>query len=131
MPIPWRHGGREGVPTCIACHDLKDRAMLNDWTREQSAAMEAGVGVTACLIGGLWENAWRDPFSEPFDLRVTRDAALKAIQECTTAEARIFAARTVCFVLDFDKEYRDMGCADGASLWPRNVGPADSTERTP
>jgi len=34
FPIPARHGGKETVPCCIACHDMKDRYLLQSWPSE-------------------------------------------------------------------------------------------------
>lgn len=31
FPKPKRHGGEETIPTCISCHDMKDRFCLEDW----------------------------------------------------------------------------------------------------
>ena len=31
FPIPGRHGGEVTVPSCINCHDLKDRTALKNW----------------------------------------------------------------------------------------------------
>lgn len=31
FPIPGRHGGEVTVPTCLNCHDLKDRIALKNW----------------------------------------------------------------------------------------------------
>jgi hypothetical protein len=30
-PIPKRHNGQDMVDACLACHDMKDRTLLNDW----------------------------------------------------------------------------------------------------
>lgn len=37
-PIPKRAGGTEVVPTCLVCHDLKDRIPLHYWDRSASKA---------------------------------------------------------------------------------------------
>ncbi len=34
MPIPKRNGGTHTVPTCVPCHDLKDRFPLDQWPLE-------------------------------------------------------------------------------------------------
>ncbi len=34
MPVPARHDGEETVPTCLNCHDLKDRLTLSNWAPE-------------------------------------------------------------------------------------------------
>lgn len=31
FPLPKRAGGEATVPTCLNCHDLKDRMLLRDW----------------------------------------------------------------------------------------------------
>lgn len=33
-PIPQRHGGIDTVPSCVNCHNLKDRLPLNNWPAE-------------------------------------------------------------------------------------------------
>lgn len=117
FPIPHRHGGREVVPACIACHDLKDRSDLFNWTEPQLRAVEYGVSSRTLFVGAMGAGVFEDPLSEPFDLRLTRDQALRVVQGCTTAEARVWAARLVCFMLDFDKDYRDAGIADGSRVY--------------
>lgn len=44
FPIPVRAGGEATVPTCLNCHDLKDRVPLADWSSElvEQAVAEAG-----------------------------------------------------------------------------------------
>lgn len=80
---PWRHGRcRAGTAT---------------------PAVDAVAGVAspaAAAAGGqLLLDIVADP-SEPFDLALDRDEALRIIQGCTTYEARIFSARLICVVLD-------------------------------
>lgn len=43
-PIPVRVGGVETVPTCLGCHDLKDRIPLANWPAQvlDQAMGEAG-----------------------------------------------------------------------------------------
>ncbi len=60
----------------------------------------AGMSSPALLLSAMFLDIVRDPFSEPYDLSVDRDQALALIQRCTTCEARIYAARIVCLVLD-------------------------------
>lgn len=31
FPIPQRYGGKDIVPSCISCHDMKDRFLIGDW----------------------------------------------------------------------------------------------------
>lgn len=33
-PIPDRHGGKDVIPACIICHDMKDRIPLDEWPNE-------------------------------------------------------------------------------------------------
>lgn len=101
MPIPWRHGGRETVPACNLCHSLKDRRRaLHAWPPASQRAAAAGMSWSALLLSSMLLDITRDPFSEPYDLNLERDQALALIQRCTTCEARIYAARLVCLVLD-------------------------------
>jgi len=46
-PVPRRAGGSRVVPTCLPCHDLKDRITLGNWY------VEAGFGAWNELIKGL------------------------------------------------------------------------------
>ncbi len=101
MPIPWRHGGRESVPACELCHSLKDRRRpLYAWPPASQLAAAAGMSSPALLLSAMFLDIVRDPSSEPYDLSIDRDQALALIQRCTTCEARIYAARIVCLVLD-------------------------------
>lgn len=34
FPIPKRLGGKDTVPCCIVCHDMKDRFRLDQWDME-------------------------------------------------------------------------------------------------
>jgi hypothetical protein len=34
FPIPERNGGKEIVPCCMSCHDMKDRFLPEDWPIE-------------------------------------------------------------------------------------------------
>lgn len=34
FPTPERNGGTDVVPTCLNCHDFKDRLGLNNWPIE-------------------------------------------------------------------------------------------------
>lgn len=38
MPIPVRNGGEDTVPTCVNCHNLKDRVPLDNWPASHLAA---------------------------------------------------------------------------------------------
>ena len=38
-PIPKRHGGKDLVDACLACHDMKDRTLLNDWPEDWISAV--------------------------------------------------------------------------------------------
>lgn len=45
FPVAVRHGGTDTVPTCINCHDLKDRLTLDHWPDQEwiaEAWQEAG-----------------------------------------------------------------------------------------
>jgi hypothetical protein len=57
------------------------------------------MSLSAALLGQMLVEIVENP-DEPFDLNITRDQALAVIQGCTTCEARVFAARLVCLVLD-------------------------------
>lgn len=48
FPIPQECGGTETVPTCINCHDLKDRGSLDDWD-----ATFAITGLTNLIYVGI------------------------------------------------------------------------------
>lgn len=104
MPIPWRHGGKVGVPACVACHDLKDRSSLNDWTPAQLEAVAAGVGLRLHIISATWASERESRTADHIGRHVARIQPLEAVQECTTAEARIWAARFLAFIAD-DAEY--------------------------
>lgn len=49
FPIPASKGGTETVPTCINCHDLKDRIRLRDWNAELAfmGMVELCAGLTS------------------------------------------------------------------------------------
>ena len=44
FPIPARAGGEDTVPTCLNCHDFKDRVVLNNWSSELLAQAWAEAG---------------------------------------------------------------------------------------
>ena len=53
FPIPIRHGGKDVVPVCITCHDLKDRYRIENWSIENlSKAMED--------LNRVWQDLGRD-----------------------------------------------------------------------
>jgi hypothetical protein len=53
-PVPQRHGGTETVPTCLNCHDLKDRVPLAGWPSEVLApAMEQAGPLGRVLLAKL------------------------------------------------------------------------------
>lgn len=35
MPVPRRAGGKAIAPTCLNCHDLKDRSSFADWDQDE------------------------------------------------------------------------------------------------
>lgn len=39
FPIPKEAGGKDTVPTCLTCHDMKDRYLLESWNA--SSVLEA------------------------------------------------------------------------------------------
>ena len=41
FPIPKRNGGKNTVPVCECCHNIKDRYALNEWPTEWIEAMIA------------------------------------------------------------------------------------------
>ena len=43
-PLPVRAGGQSTVPTCLNCHDLKDRVRLDGWRTDvlEDAMRQAG-----------------------------------------------------------------------------------------
>jgi hypothetical protein len=43
MPIPASVGGQEWVPTCLNCHDLKDRTDAVHWSMEAWVRAFAGI----------------------------------------------------------------------------------------
>jgi hypothetical protein len=101
MPFPWRHGGRETVPSCSSCHNLKDRRRwLQAWPPASQRAAAEGMSASGTFLIAMFNESVADPFSEPFDLDITRDQALGVIQACTTCEARVFMARGICLILD-------------------------------
>jgi hypothetical protein len=44
FPLPKRFGGEDIVPSCLNCHDLKDRISLAQWPTE--ALARAMIGMT-------------------------------------------------------------------------------------
>lgn len=112
MPIPWRHGGRETVPACESCHSLKDRRRPSSaWPPASKRAAADGMSLSTAILGQMLLDISRDPHSEPYDLTLSRDDALRIIEGCTTCEARIFAARLVCSVLDEAARLREIEAA--------------------
>lgn len=61
FPIPDRFGGEVTVPSCLDCHDLKDRMDLASWpvTRilEAFAAMPPEARLLAAKLVGLIQDA--------------------------------------------------------------------------
>lgn len=98
FPVPWRHGGRNTVPTCHRCHDLKDRVGIGDWPEDAQQAAGAGLATHAehvlrFIIGRTDDDEYQ---------WTAEDGAviLRAILKCTTAEARIMVAQTAYSLLD-------------------------------
>lgn len=101
FPIPWRHGGRETVPTCARCHDIKERIPLHRWSPAQIAAGDEGL----TWKGVLWVQTIlaRLDDDEIDDEWLTEDPSaviLRAVQDCTTTEARLAMAMCWSSVLD-------------------------------
>jgi len=67
---PKRHDGELAVPTCLNCHDLKDRIPLADWPADAAARAFLAVppGLSRVLVAKLYaiamdaerELEWRD-----------------------------------------------------------------------
>jgi hypothetical protein len=106
-PIPWRHGGREVIPSCVR---LKDRIHITRWPPASHDALQAGTQGFALLVSQLCA-AMRD--SPDCDPGIPRDAALRALNACTTAEARIGVARMVAISLDVAEQRRASGALEG------------------
>lgn len=43
FPVPRRHGGKQTVPCCRACHELKDNLSMNDWSLQMVAEVVKDV----------------------------------------------------------------------------------------
>jgi hypothetical protein len=67
-PVPKRHGGKQTIPVCINCHDLKDRMNPRDWDAE---AMREALADSAPLARILILRL----FGDVLDLEADLDAA--------------------------------------------------------
>jgi hypothetical protein len=101
-PIPWRHGGRETVPTCQRCHSLKDRKRRFDtWPPAAQESAAAGLAGSAFWLMRFITDELQRPDGDP---TVDRDTALAALAACTTIEARVALAHAVAFGLDVARD---------------------------
>jgi hypothetical protein len=128
FPIPARHGGETTVPSCFACHDLKDRTLspgvLSDGRVDESilAAIIAGVSelpeaVSAetddrlpVVVWALRDRAadWREapPYDWPGDDWLADEIAalgrltVKSVIDATTPEAKVYLAWLYARYLD-------------------------------
>jgi hypothetical protein len=105
-PIPWRHGGRETVPSCRRCHKLKDYRDLLDWPPAALQSAADGMHGSARILVVLLASARATP---DVDTAIDRDEALRALDDCSTVEAKIFLARIIAFALDEARRRRERG----------------------
>lgn len=54
FPVPRSEGGVAVVPACMACHDLKDRVPLDDWSAQLTAEATVELGSFGILVGTCW-----------------------------------------------------------------------------
>lgn len=76
FPIPKEAGGEDTVPSCISCHDMKDRFNVSDWNGEWFAR----------LTIDLEENVSRE--TRIFLAKVLRMVSLKQTKDVTTKYGR-------------------------------------------
>jgi hypothetical protein len=125
--MPWRHGGRKTVPSCRRCHILKDKTPLTRWPPASLEAVAAGcAGLAIALVLCAKEVIQDDmPLGEVDDAheRLLTDA----LDDCTTAEARIAVTKIWLQALDRDRRRNpyahDHGTDDAATTTsPENTG---------
>ncbi len=56
-PVPARRRGRDTVPVCLVCHDLKDRIFLSNW--HEDARLSAVRELANSVENGF--SLWRQP----------------------------------------------------------------------
>lgn len=103
FPRPWRHGGTNTVPACHACHSAKDRQRMTDWftSARMDRVIEGSDGLTETFLAVLLDCIHhKDPLGPDWISGDLDDVITRTVARCTTQEARIFAARTVCVALD-------------------------------
>lgn len=63
-PLPARVGGKETVPACINCHDLKDRVALKNWRSEILSPAMGQVGplgrILLARLAAMYANLEKD-----------------------------------------------------------------------
>lgn len=92
------------MPACRRCHKLKDYRDLASWPPAALTSAANGMGATARILICLLAAAKDDP---EFDTSIDRDNALRALDDCRTAEARIFVGRSIAFALDETKRRKE------------------------
>jgi hypothetical protein len=100
-PIPYRHGGRDTVPTCRPCHEVKDKKRIGEWPFALMSEAAQGLGVRGTWLAAMLQDAMSNhDEAEDFDLRLSRDEALAILDSATTPRGRMLAARLIAMVCD-------------------------------
>lgn len=104
FPIPHRHGGRKTVPACTHCHHVKDRVKIARWSEATMQAVADGTGRWAMLaltaIAGAYRGSDEPPPPLADEGEDVEEHIERVVADCSTAEARIFAAVTFNLALD-------------------------------
>lgn len=79
FPIPARYGGDNTVPTCLNCHDLKDRVSLENWPEAEYMAAIQGAPPSVRIL-------YAKTLATVADVLAERDALERVVGELKANE---------------------------------------------